>query len=149
GIGGSGTLGLNLADNGSIRDLAGNPLSQSNAPASFQDQVTFATGALPNSVAAADLNGDGRLDLAIANVNSASVSVLLGNGNGSFQGQTTFAVGAGPHSVAAADLNGDGRLDLAIANFNNVSVSVLLGNGNGSFQGQTTFAVGAGPRSVA
>ena len=43
GITGNGTLGLNLVDNGSIRDLAGNPLTQQNAPAAFQAQQTFAT----------------------------------------------------------------------------------------------------------
>ncbi len=52
GIHGNGTLGLNLVDNGSIHDLAGNPLTQQNAAASFQAQQTFATGSDPHSVAA-------------------------------------------------------------------------------------------------
>src|SRR5208282_3342361 len=59
GITGYGTLGLNLVDNNSIRDLAGNPLVQQNAPAVFQTQQTFATGSDPRSVVLADVNGDG------------------------------------------------------------------------------------------
>ena len=65
GITGNGTLGLNLVDNGSIRDLAGNPLASVNA--SFQAQQTFAAGSTSASVALGDVNGDGQLDLVVAN----------------------------------------------------------------------------------
>ena len=67
GIAGNGTLGLNLVDNGSIRDLAGDPLSQQNPANDFQAQQTFATGADPQSVAMGDVNGDGKPDLVVAN----------------------------------------------------------------------------------
>jgi hypothetical protein len=104
-------------------------------------------------VAVADVNGDGRLDLAVANysygASAGSVSVLLGNGNGTFQGAVNFAVGSIPVSVAVADVNGDGRPDLVTANQSGNSVSVLLGNGNGTFQSAVNFGVGSSPRSVA
>src|SRR5439155_1201711 len=116
GIGGSCTLGLNLVDDGSIGDQGGNPLSQSNAAATLQNQVTFAVGSGPRTVAAADLNGDGKFDLAVSNNTGPSVSILLGNGNGTFQGEVDFAVASDPHGVVAADLNGDGHLDLVMAN---------------------------------
>jgi hypothetical protein len=87
GIHGSGMIGLNFVDNGSVHDLAGNPL-QGGGTASFQTQATFATGSRPNSVTSADVNGDGKADLLVAN-SSSSVSVLLGNGNGTFQTQAT------------------------------------------------------------
>ncbi|MEW6283581.1 MAG: FG-GAP-like repeat-containing protein, partial [Candidatus Eremiobacterota bacterium] len=94
----------------------------------------FAVGTNPFSVALGDVNGDGRLDLATANVNSNDASVLLGNGDGTFQAAQNFAAGANPFSVALGDVNGDGRLDLATANHNSNDASVLLGNGDGTFQ---------------
>src|SRR5262249_34699267 len=149
GITGSGTLGLNLVDNGSIRDLAGNPLVQGNAPASFQSQTTFAAGSSPHSVAVADVNGDGKPDLAVANYGSNSVSVLLANGNGTFQNQQTFAAGSQPFAVVVADVNGDGKPDIVTANYGSNTVSVLLGNGNGTFQNQQTFATRSSSRALA
>ena len=47
-------------------------------------------------MALGDVNGDGKPDLVVANYNSNTVSVLLGNGNGTFQAQQTFATGADP-----------------------------------------------------
>ena len=61
-----------------------------NGNGTFQTQQTFATGVGPVSVAVADVNGDGKLDLVVANRTSNTVSVLLGNGDGTFQAQQTF-----------------------------------------------------------
>src|SRR5438874_2283208 len=97
---------------------------------SFTMGSTFAVGLLPTSVAVADVNGDGKPDLVVANGGGDSVSVLLGNGNGAFQNAQNFAVGLYPNSVAVADVNGDGKPDLVVANRGSNSVSVLLGNGN-------------------
>ena len=95
---------------------------------------------------AGDFNGDGRTDLAVANVDPYStVSVLLGNGDGTFQAQLTNAVGSSPDAIVAGDFNGDGRTDLAVANYGDNTVSVLLGNGDGTFQPQVTYAVGRYP----
>ena len=87
----------------------------------------------------------------MANEQSGTVSVLLGNGDGTFQAQQTFATGYAPVSLALGDVNGDGKPDLAVANDYSGTVSVLLGNGDGTFQGQTqqTFATGGSPESVA
>ena len=63
---------------------------------SFQPQQTFATGGNPASVAVGDVNGDGNADIVVANSNSNTVSVLLGNGNGTFQTQQTLATGNSP-----------------------------------------------------
>ena len=106
-------------------------------------------GDAPVSVALGDVNADGRPDLAVANVSSDNVSVLLGNGNGTFQPDVTFAAGDDPTSVALGDVNGDGQPDLAVANFASDNVSVLLGNGDGTFQPAVNFAAGNSPRSVA
>jgi len=155
-----------------IRDLAGNPLDLDGdaiAGEPFDDQYTatftvlpslpsphglfpgeqFPTGDNPQSVAIADVNGDGMPDLVTTNSSSHNVSVLLGRGDGTFETHTTFAVGSDPSSVAVADINGDGIPDLVTANASSHNVSVLLGRGDGTFEAQTTFAVGSYPRSVA
>jgi hypothetical protein len=72
-------------------------------PVSFGAKTDFVTGSFPSSVAVGDFNGDGKLDLAVANQNSATVSILLGTGTGSFGAKTDFGTGFNPVSVAAGD----------------------------------------------
>jgi hypothetical protein len=95
-------------------------------------------------VAVGDFNRDGRQDLATANEDSGTVSVLLGRGDGSFRVARNFRVGGPPNSIGVADFNGDGRQDLATANGNAGTVSVLLGRGDGTF-GARSFQVGGTP----
>jgi hypothetical protein len=90
------------------------------------------TGADVKELTPADLNGDGKLDLAAAR--GDDVLVLLGNGDGSLRAPVGYKAGANATSVAVADLNGDGAADLAVSNFASGDVSVLLGRGNGSFR---------------
>jgi hypothetical protein len=116
---------------------------------SFTLGGSFAVGAAPASVAVADVNQDGKLDLVTANLGSDSVSVLLGCGSGSFPNRQDFAVGRYPEAVAVADVNGDGQPDLVTASNFSANVSVLLGTGTGSFQNARNFAAGSGPFSVA
>ena len=115
----------------------------------FLSPVNFAAGAAPHAVVTADFNHDGRLDLAVANVDSNSVGILLGNGDGAFQPARTFATGSGPVSLAVGDFNGDGKLDLATANVVDDSVSLLVGNGDGTLQAPVSIAHGfSSPQSV-
>lgn len=101
----------------------------------------FAVVASPNSIAAADLNGDHNTDLAVPNDGADNVSILLGNRAGGFTAAVPVSVGSVPESVAAGDLNGDRRTDLAVANGSSDTVSILLGDGAGGF---TTTSVAAG-----
>ena len=120
----------------------------------FGAKTDFGTGSLASSVAVGDFNGDGKLDLAVANASSATVSILLGTGTGGFGAKTDFGTGGGPFSVAVGDFNGDGLLDLAVALANDSgtgtwTVSILLGTGTGSFGAKTDFGTGFLPVSVA
>jgi hypothetical protein len=150
---GNGSLGLSLNDHGTIKNGSGQTLAGSLV--SFQPQRTFGAGTGPAAVAVADLNGDGKPDMVVANYGTLfsygqSVSVLLGNGDGTFQTQKTFSVGQSPNAVAIADLNGDGKPDIIVANSKSDTISVLLGNGNGTFQPQRTISTGFyTPSSVA
>jgi hypothetical protein len=114
----------------------------------FAPKTDFATGNLPYSVTTGDFNGDGKLDLAVANSNDSTVSILLGTGTGSFGAKTDFATGTLPYSVTTGDFNGDGKLDLAVGNYNGGSVSILLGTGTGSFGAKTDFGTGLAPYAV-
>jgi hypothetical protein len=98
---------------------------------SFAAKVDFTTGTGPFSIAIDDLDGDGRPDLAIANIFSNTVSVFLNttapvSTTPSFGAKVDFTTGSSPYSVAIGDLNGDGRPDLAVANLGSNTVSVLL-----------------------
>jgi hypothetical protein len=97
----------------------------------FSDQQTFGTGLGAASIAAADVDGDGKPDLIVTNQTDATVSVLInttpvGATTASFVAQTTFAVGVDPVGVTAADVNGDGKPDLIVANNQDSTVSVLV-----------------------
>ncbi len=81
----------------------------------------------------ADFNGDGKLDLSVANRCSNTVAVLLGNGSGGFGPKTDFPTGEDPYSLTTDDFNGDSKPDLAVTNDFSRTVSVLLGDGSGGF----------------
>src|SRR5262249_36347335 len=81
----------------------------------------------PLSVAVGDFNGDGNLDIAVANAGSKNVSVLLGYGTGAFRAASPLSVGRSPISVVVGDFNQDGKPDIAVANNDSANVSVLLG----------------------
>lgn len=117
-----------------------------NGDGTFRPAVTFATGQGIASIGVADLNNDGKLDVAVVDVNG--VSVLLGNGDGSFQPVMHFAAGKGIYSAAVGDLNRDGKLDVVVSNSDG-GVSVLLGNGNGTFRAAASFPAGTSPDAVA
>jgi hypothetical protein len=103
--------------------------------------ATFTTqqyALLGNTHIAADLNGDGKVDLAGAGANV--VSVMLGNGDGTFGAKTDFPVAADPQAVAAGDFNSDGKVDLvATLNDPQLSLALLTGTGTGTFNPPTYF----------
>jgi FG-GAP repeat. len=78
------------------------------------------------TLATADFNADGKLDMVAGNFDNNYVSVLLGDGNGGIGAATNFAAGPIPFVVAVADFNGDNRPDVAAGNRDGASVSILL-----------------------
>jgi len=118
--------------------------------------ATLATGNNPQAMVSSDLNGDGTLDLVIANYNDNTVSVVLGNPDGSYQAKVDYPVGSQPIALALADFNKDGKIDLAVVNNNCPSipctavgsVSTLLGNGDGTFQSHVDKNVGNSPNGL-
>ena len=128
-----------------------------NGDGTFQPAVVYDSGGiLPYSLAVADFNGDGKLDLVVADCSPYTGSscglfgILLGNGDGTFMPVVTYnSGGVGAWAVSAADLNGDGKPDLVIGNLcadsncsGNGVVAVLLGNGDGTFKPPVTYDSG-------
>src|SRR5262245_7879513 len=111
--------------------------------------ATYSAGYNPYVLDLGDVNGDGKLDLAVANRYLSNISVLFGNGVGGFLSPASYSVGYLPVFVKLGDVNGDGKLDLATANENSNDVSVLMNTGNGTFGAATNYSVGSTPQAVA
>ena len=127
--------------------------------AGFGVQQPFSTGFGPFSVAVGDFNSDGKPDLAVANDNANTVSVLLnttapGATTSSFAPRQDFATATNPVSVVVGDFNLDNKPDLAIVEQGSGLVSVLLnttepGAATASFAPRQDFLTGASPVSAA
>ena len=115
----------------------------------FGTATNHPVGVAPWFVAIGDFNEDSNQDLAVANLDSDNVSILLGTGTGSFGTPTNFSVGNQPYGITIGDFNEDLNQDLAVANYITDNVSILLGTGTGSFGTPTSFSAGNGPRGVA
>jgi hypothetical protein len=125
-----------------------------NGDGSFQAPHHYDVGDPGNyaaAVAMGDFNRDGKTDLATADDNEGTVSVLLGNGDGTFQAPQHYTGEAG-ESLVVSDLNGDGNPDLITTSRNPTTltgqVAVLVGNGDGTFHSPQVYPVGGAPFSL-
>ena len=124
----------------------------------FAPRQDFTVGTFPDSIAIADLNGDGKPDVSVSNAASHNVSVLLntttpGGTTVAFAPRQDFATGTFPRAVAAADIDGDGRADLVTANLDSDNLSVFLnttapGALAASFAARQDFPAADGPTGL-
>jgi Leucine-rich repeat (LRR) protein len=121
---------------------------------SFNPKSDFVTGIFPESLTVADLDGDTKPDIIIANQNSNTISVLRNTGSVgtvSFAAKIDFSTGLGPWSVAAGDFDRDGKIDLAAANNTASSVSILRNTGSAgtiAFAAKVDAATGTSPIGI-
>lgn len=133
------------------------------APGTFNSQNQYTVGGTPASITAGDFNGDGHIDLAVANQPispslQGTVSVLLNTGtNGAFGTAATYDIGSSPGvsssptSIATGVTTSSGSLDLVVTSGNDNAVSVLLNkaDGSGTFNNEVRYGTGATPYSAA
>lgn len=113
----------------------------------FTAPINTSTNSDSASFSVGDLNNDGNLDVATANLTNGSSSILLGDGTGSFTVSSLTVGGGSTTGIEIADINLDGKADLAISSSANV-VSFFAGNGDGTFSARRAFPTGAVPNSI-
>lgn len=123
----------------------------------FQKAQTYNLGVAALSITTADVNGDGKLDLLVADGGS-TLGVSLGKGDGTFPPAQSYNTGGWrSYAIVVGDVNRDGHLDLIVtsscassSNCDHGVVSVLQGNGDGTFRAAQSYdSGGADSRSVA
>lgn len=103
----------------------GNGNGNGKSKISFDVQPPISTPAGTYDLAAADFNGDGKLDLVVSSTSSNSLTYLFGAGDGTFPTQNTVAAGTNPYQLTVADFNSDGVPDVAVADNANTATVFL------------------------
>jgi hypothetical protein len=129
-LNGDGQLDLAVTNGGAVSNNVSVLLNNPNnllGPGRFDLDQSYPAGAGPRSVAMGDLDGDGRLDLAVANSGSSNVSVLYNRGRARYDSMIELEAGQAPRAMVAGDLDGDGQLDLVVADDASQKVCILKG----------------------
>lgn len=127
-------------DSGALLILMGNSDGSFSAP-----RTNSAGSAMFDSASVMDLNGDGRLDIAVSHADGAgdpddlSMSIFFGNGDGTFQARRTIAAVSQGRFIVATDFDQNGTTDLAVVSRNTGAVGIMSGNGNGTFKAPVLY----------
>jgi hypothetical protein len=100
------------------------------------------------ALVAVDVNGDGKLDMIIAEWSYPRLLAFTNDGVGGFKGTQELPCGQNPGTVVAADVNGDGKMDLVVPNYGYGTLSLLINNGQGGFPIASLVAVEGFPSAV-
>lgn len=105
----------------------------------------------PSDLVAADLNGDGKTDVAVTTIGVPGLWVMAGGGDGTLKNPVRYLAGATPVAVRAADFDHDGFPDLAAASLDSDAVAILMNRSDGTFQEARVVRTsdGCGPSSLA
>jgi hypothetical protein len=118
----------------------------------LQDTRDVQVGTTPSAVVAADLDGDGAVDLAVTSslpLGGLGISLFRNTGGGTFEAARTITTGTVASAMIAADIDGDGRPELITANSGNNSISVLRNLGGMLFANPVNTGVGLHPSALA
>jgi dienelactone hydrolase len=140
---------VNPRPGGGVSNAAFLEISSASPAVAFRGSFFGAGQGDATSVSVADFNGDGKLDVAVADCGlSNDLFILLGQGDGGFGLVGYPPVDGCPASLAVGDFNGDGKVDLAVATTNNNNVTIFLGNGAGGLQSPVNYPMPAPPSSL-
>jgi 6-phosphogluconolactonase (cycloisomerase 2 family) len=122
---------------------------------SFASKIDSTTGSYPYAIAISDIDGDGKPDVAVTNVNSTNISVFRNtstSGSISLAGKVDYATGSTPAGITIADIDGDGKPDVVGTNEGSNTMSIFLNtstSGNISLAGKADYATGNNPAGIA
>ena len=105
-------------------------------------QPTYPVGNRASPSEPGDFNRDGFADIAVANIDDNTVSILMGNGDGSFAPQQLINVGTTPRGIAVLDVDGDGDSDVVNTNRTSNNISIHFNDGTGTFGAPTNIDAG-------
>lgn len=105
-------------------------------------QPSNGVGDTPSPSEAQDFNADGFADLCTADIQSDTISILLGNGDGTYQPAQMLAAGDAPRGITTLDVDGDGDIDIISTNAGSSNAMIWINNGSGLFASPITFQPG-------
>lgn len=146
-VNGDGNPDLAVALNDGSRDWVDLLFGNGDGTLAHNEALTYNTSSRPDSVTAADLNGDGNLDL--VTTSASSVGVLFGAGNGVLSARTDYSTGQITRSTRLGDVNGDATIDIIAVDGASSTVGLLLGKGDGTFAPKVDYPTDRGPGGLA